>query len=251
MAAADSTRRLGSPAVGVDPRRVADELEARLRALGTPDRARRERQYLKSQLEHLGATVWQVRREVKSFAKMHPDLEHAELAAVVEALWAKPVHERRMAAVVVLESYPELIVPGDLDLIERLVRESKTWALVDGLSGDVLGELLVRHPRAGSDFDRWAKDADFWVRRSALLAQIKPLKKGAPFARFGRYADEMLDEKEFFIRKAIGWVLRETAKVRPDEVFEWLAPRIDRASGVTKREALKYLKPEQRSALTS
>jgi 3-methyladenine DNA glycosylase AlkD len=70
-----------------------------------------------------------------------------------------------------------------------------------------------------------------------------------PFTRFGRYADAMLDEKEFFIRKAIGWVLRETGKTRPDEVYEWLAPRIGRASGVTVREAVKYLTPEQRRML--
>jgi 3-methyladenine DNA glycosylase AlkD len=51
----------------------------------------------------------------------------------------------------------------------------------------------------------------------------------------------MLDEKEFFIRKAIGWVLREVGKRRPGEVTNWLAPRTHRASGVTMREATKYL----------
>jgi 3-methyladenine DNA glycosylase AlkD len=229
--------------------RAADDLEASLRALGSPERAAHEQRYLKSDLEHLGATVWQIRREVKSFVKQHAALSHAELVELVEALWAKPVHERRMAAVLLLEAYPELVEPGDQQLLERLVRESKTWAYVDGLAGDVLGELLVRRPEAAAELDRWAKDQDFWVRRAALLAQIKPLKEGAPFARFGGYADAMLDEKEFFIRKAIGWVLRETAKTRPDEVFEWLAPRSDRASGVTMREAVKYLKPEQRAAL--
>jgi 3-methyladenine DNA glycosylase AlkD len=61
----------------------------------------------------------------------------------------------------------------------------------------------------------------------------------------------MLDEKEFFIRKAIGWVLRETAKRRPDEVYEWLAPRAHRASGVTIREAVKYLDDARKDALMS
>jgi 3-methyladenine DNA glycosylase AlkD len=235
--------------VGFDPKRAADELEASLRSLGTKERAEHERRYLKTDLEHLGATVWQIRREVKSFARQHADFSHAELVALVEELWAKPVHERRMAAVILLEAYPELVTPGDLPLLERLVREAKTWAYVDGLAGDVLGELLVRNPRAAARLDRWSNDPDFWVRRSALLSQIKPLKSGAPFARFGRYADAMLDEKEFFIRKAIGWVLRETGKTRPDDVFDWLEPRFDRASGVTIREAVKYLRPEQREAL--
>jgi 3-methyladenine DNA glycosylase AlkD len=234
----------------VDAARAADGIEARLRSLGTRERAAREQRYLKSELEHLGATVWQIRREVKAFAKDQQDLSHAELVARVEALWAKPVHERRMAAVFLLEAYPELVTPRDLPRLERLVREAKTWALVDGIAGDVLGELLLRHPRAATKLDRWAKDSDFWVRRSALLAQIKPLREGASFDRFGRYADAMLEEKEFFIRKAIGWVLREAGKTRPDDVYEWLVPRADRASGVTMREAVKYLAPEQSARLT-
>jgi 3-methyladenine DNA glycosylase AlkD len=237
--------------VALNPTRVAGELEARLRALGTTERAEHERRYLKSELQHLGATVWQIRREVKGLTSAHPDLSHDELVMLVETLWAKPVHERRMAAVFLLEAYPDLVGAADLPLLERLVREAKSWAYVDGIAGDVVGELILRDPRVGPRLDRWAKDNDFWVRRSALLAQIKPLRHGAPFDRFGRYADAMLDEHEFFIRKAIGWVLRETAKTRPDEVYEWLAPRVDRASGVTKREAIKYLKPQQRQRLAS
>ncbi len=61
----------------------------------------------------------------------------------------------------------------------------------------------------------------------------------------------MLGEKEFFIRKAIGWVLRDTGRKRPDLVFAWLLPRAERASGVTLREAVKPLRPEQRDALGS
>jgi 3-methyladenine DNA glycosylase AlkD len=79
-----------------------------------------------------------------------------------------------------------------------------------------------------------------------------PLRRGAgDFPRFTRYADQMLEEREFFIRKAIGWVLRETARRRPDLVADWLAPRIHRASGVTVREAVKPLPPAQRDALVA
>jgi 3-methyladenine DNA glycosylase AlkD len=228
---------------------AAAGLEERLRAIGTPERAEGEKRYLKSDLEFLGATVWEIRRDVKSLAQEHPDLSHDELVALIEALWSRPVHECRMAATLLLEAHPKLIGPNDVALLERLIRESKTWAYVDGLAGDVLGELLLRHPRAASKLDRWARDGDCWVRRAALLAHIKPLRNGAPLGPFGRYADAMLEEKEFFIRKAIGWVLRETGKTRPDDVFDWLAPRTHRASGVTMREAVKYLRSEQREAL--
>ena len=216
-----------------DARREADGLEARLAEVGTSERAEHEKRYLKSELEHLGATVWQIRREVRAFTEENPGLTHAQVVRLVGELWSKPVHERRMAATMVLEDYPALLGPSDLPLLERLIRESSTWALVDGLAADVLGELLVRHPSAAAQLDSWAEDPDFWLRRSSLLAQIKPMKEGAPFERVGRYADLMLEEREFFIRKAIGWLI----------------PRAGRASGVTMREAVKYLKPEQRSVL--
>jgi 3-methyladenine DNA glycosylase AlkD len=138
----------------------------------------------------------------------------------------------------------------DLELVERLVRESKTWALVDGLATDVAGRIALKHPVEVSPIlDRWATDSDFWVRRTALLAELQPLRAGAPFDRFAAHADAMLDEREFFIRKAIGWVLRETEKRRPDEVIAWLAPRTHRASGVTMREAVRYLPEPDASRL--
>ena len=85
-----------------------------------------------------------------------------------------------------------------------------------------------------------------------MLALLIPLRQGeGDFDRFGRYADGMLEEKEFFIRKAIGWVLREVSKKRPELVFDWIAPRTDRASGVTMREAVKYLPADRQEVLMS
>lgn len=151
-----------------------------------------------------------------------------------------------MAAVDLLERHPALLGAGDMEVLERLIRDSRTWALVDGLAASVAGGIVEKSAVAADQLDRWAADADFWVRRSALLALLKPLRRGeGDFERFAGYADAMLDEKEFFIRKAIGWVLRDTARKRPDLVYEWLAPRTDRASGVTMREAVKPLDEER------
>jgi 3-methyladenine DNA glycosylase AlkD len=122
---------------------------------------------------------------------------------------------------------------------------------VDDLAADVVGSLVVEHPGlADAVLDRWIRDDDFWIRRSALLALLGPLRRGGgDWERFARYADEVLDEKEFFIRKAIGWVLRETAKKRPALVVDWVAARTDRISGVTIREAVRYVDPADRDAL--
>jgi len=226
---------------------VADRIEAELRAVGTQARAEGSKRYLKSDLDFVGATVGQVRAEVKWAAG---SLDRAALLAVVDALWADPVFERRLAAALLLEARSDLLEPADLGVLEHLIRDSRTWALVDVLAGSVAGLLLIRHPDAAAELDRWAADDDFWIRRSALLALMTPMKRaGHPLDRFLGYADAMLDEKELFVRKAIGWVLREEGKRRPGEVLAWLATRTDRASGVTMREAVKYLPPGDRVSL--
>jgi 3-methyladenine DNA glycosylase AlkD len=218
-------------------------IERELRAAGRSDRAASEAKYLKSDLRFFGATLAEIRRAARGVAK-RGTFPHDDLVSLVETLWAKPVFELRMAAMMLLDLHVEHLGPDDLDMLERFIRDSKTWALVDVLSGDVIGKINLDHA-LGRQLDRWARDDDFWIRRSSLLAELKPLKEGAAFGPFAKRADRMLEEKEFFIRKAIGWVLREMSKKRPDEVYEWVASRTHRVSGVTIREVVKYLGPQR------
>ena len=230
----------------------AERLENALRAAGSPERSVAEKAYLKSELEFFGTGMPATRAAVKAEARAHPRLEHDQLCAVVERLWSRPIHECRMAAVELLILRLDGLAREDLALVERLIRHSYTWALVDPLAANVTGGLVQRFPDLAADLDRWSADPDFWIRRSCLLAYLLPLRRTADpqlFARFGRYADAMLDEREFFIRKAIGWVLREVSKVSPDLVVSWLQPRVRRASGVTLREAVKYLPEADRVML--
>jgi 3-methyladenine DNA glycosylase AlkD len=229
---------------------LADLLTDELRAVGTPERAAQEKAYLKSDLKFLGASFWETQRIVKAFVRGTAPLDHDSLMALAEALWAEPVHERRAAAVVLLELHPKLLSPSDLPLVERLLHESRTWALVDGLAANVVGGILAASPAEVTPvMDRWTADPDFWIRRSSLLAELRPLREGADLAPFLRRAEAMLDEKEFFIRRAIGWVLRDVSKRRPAEVVAWIAPRTHRASGVTMREVVRYLPEADRERL--
>ena len=165
----------------------------------------------------------------KTTARRHRDLTHAQLVELVGELWAQPVHECRMACVELLSAYGDRLDRTDAPLLEGFLRESRRWALVDGLAISVVGPLVERCPQLNRVLDRWATDGDFWLRRSALLALLVPLREGrGDFEQFGRYADSMLEEREFFVRKAIGWVLRDTGRKRPDLVFEWLLPVRDR-----------------------
>ena len=217
-------------------------IEAALREIGSPARAEGEKRYLKSELDFIGVTLGQIRGVVRDATG---PLTHDELVTVATELWERPTFERRLAAVMLLERFATELGPADLPLIERLVRESRTWALVDAIADDVLGRIVLAAPdRVAIEMDRWSTDHDFWIRRSSMLCELRPIRKGEPLDRFLARADTMLDEREFFIRKAIGWVLREAGKRRPEEVAAWLGPRTERASGVTMREAVKYLPPE-------
>jgi 3-methyladenine DNA glycosylase AlkD len=234
----------------VERQQWVTEIDRELRSGGSPERAARERAYLKSQLEHYGTPVPDVRAAVKGFHRRTPRLGRSEVVGLATALWDAPVHERRLAAVELLVAYLPVLEAVDIDVVEGFVREAGTWALVDPLAADVAGRLVERWPQLGAVLDRWAADGDLWIRRSALLALLRPLRAGGgDFERFGRYADRMLEEREFFIRKAIGWVLRDTGKRRPDLVYDWILPRAERASGVTVREAVKPLSPDQRAAV--
>jgi 3-methyladenine DNA glycosylase AlkD len=235
----------------MDAHAVADDLEARLRAAGTAERADKERAYLKSDLEHLGVTVPAIRRITKETIGEQGPLDHDDLVALVTTLWERPVHERRMAGVELLEQHVDLLGPEDLPLLERLLRACRTWAFIDNLAANVIGPLAEADPDALDPvLRRWAIDEDFWLRRTSLLAHLIALRQGrGDWDRFAEFADAMLDEQEFFIRKAIGWILRDTAKTRPDLVTDWLEPRAGRAAGLTIREAVKHLPPEHRARI--
>src|SRR5919108_1254384 len=220
---------------------VADGIEGALRSAATPERAAGEKAYLKSDLAFVGARLAEIRRVAGEAWHIHREGGHDALVALVEALWSQPIFERRMAAAVLLELGAPILTLRDLPLLERLLRASRTWALVDWIAGDVVAKMRLADPRVESTLERWSRDPDFWIRRSALLAHLRRVRRGEELGPFATYADALLDEREFFIRKAIGWVLREAGKRRPDEVIAWLAPRTHRASGVTMREAVKYL----------
>lgn len=225
-----------------DTRALADEIERQLRAAGDPARAAAQQAYLKIGMPFAGVPVPAARRIVRGLLQAGAPLAHADVVALTRALWRRDLFEARLAATMVLTGHARQLRAGDAALIERLIRDSGTWALVDVLAASVMGPLAEREPALGAALDRWAADPDFWVRRSALLALLGPLRRGeGDFARFSRYAEAMLPEREFFIRKAIGWVLRDTGRRRPGLVAGWLAPRIRQVSGVTLREALKPL----------
>jgi 3-methyladenine DNA glycosylase AlkD len=227
-------------------------IESGLRPLGSPIRARGAKKYLKSELLFLGVSTPELRRLVRAWLRDHRDLSRLDLLRLTRALFRRRTHELRVTAIVLLQNRAALLEQEDLETLEWMLRRSKTWAYVDGLAPYVVGPLVERFPRLLPELDRWASDPDFWIRRSAILALLLPLRRGeGDWQRFTRYADSNLADREFFIRKAIGWVLREVSKKHPARVRDYLRNRIDRLSGVTFREAVKYLEEKDRETLTA
>jgi 3-methyladenine DNA glycosylase AlkD len=229
---------------------LVESIAAELERHADPERAVQAKRYLKSELSFLGVGTPAVRRITKEFLGRQAVLDRPFLLALVDALWRPGVHELRAVALEALVAHLRLLLPEDLRLVEALLRESRSWAYVDALAVHVAGRLVARHAELAAALDRWAGDADFWVRRAALLALLEPLRHGGgDLERFARFADAMLEEREFFIRKAIGWVLREIGRKRPELVEGFLGPRLDRVAGLTLREGVKHLPAGRRDAL--
>ena len=121
-----------------------------------------------------------IRRIVKAELAAHGPLTD-ELIDRVSALWTRQVHVCRMAAVESSSYVRAASWASDIDLIERLLRESRTWALVDGLAASVVGDLVERYPELSETLDRWSADEDFWIKTVA----VAPLASAAASAGRG------------------------------------------------------------------
>ncbi|HSN36475.1 MAG TPA: DNA alkylation repair protein, partial [Arthrobacter sp.] len=133
---------------------------------------------------YYGASVGAVRGTVRDALRRHPDLTRDDVTALSSELWEVAVYERRLAAVVLLQSRVSLLTNTDLTRIEGFVRSARLAALVDPLAIDVVGPLVegldvVGRVRADSVLDRWAQDPDVWLRRAALLSPLRALRAGA------------------------------------------------------------------------
>ena len=224
--------------------------QKRFTQVADPIRAKAEQAYLKSDLRFYGMRVSEIRQAAADFAKAHPDLARAELRSIVAALYGTDWHEYRSVSIALLGRYAALLREADLPWLVGLVRSSDTWAHVDWLAADIIGGVVERHPAALARLPAWAEDGSFWVRRTALLAQLRVLSRGAgDFELFARLAAGMLTEREFFIRKAIGWILREVSKDRPDLVYGFLHEHRAQVSRLSLQEGAKYLPVSMRTKL--
>jgi 3-methyladenine DNA glycosylase AlkD len=214
-------------------------VRAALRELADPDRAAGMQAYLKTAEPCLGVRLPEVRRLTRAAAAAHPPASVAEVIDVGGHLWRDAAHREERYAAQVVVALP--VARGDLrllPLLEEMITTGAWWDLVDGTAPRI-GELLSADPATMDPVLRgWARSPDRWLRRSAVIAQLGFKAR----TRTDLLADAVLanaDDPDFFLRKAIGWALRDYAKAAPD----WVAAFVEahQLSPLSRREATKHL----------
>jgi 3-methyladenine DNA glycosylase AlkD len=225
--------------------------QAALRDAADPAKAPGRKAYLKTDLQVLGCTLPAVRAAARKVKRAHRAPSHAALVAGLAAPWSSPVHDDRVLATVLAASYAAQLDAGDVaGWLRDWLADCRTWDLVDGLSTFVIGEIALRDAAAWPVIDGWSRDPWMWLRRASVLAHVPAIRRGGLRRRqFRDTCRRLIDEREFFIGKAIGWALREIATRDPDLVAVLLSDFGARASGLTLREATRRLPPDRRAAI--
>jgi 3-methyladenine DNA glycosylase AlkD len=203
--------------------------------------------YMKSAMPFLGVHKDALRRIVKQLSVEAPFDDSAGWSEVVLHLFRGATHREERTAAVELAlakaSRPFQSLEA-LPTYEAMIVEGAWWDLVDPLAAHGVGGLLATHGAHVEQVKRamraWARDADLWKRRCAILSQLQHKAK-TDRALLYACIEPSLASKEFFLRKAIGWALRQYARVEPDEVERYVRAHASELSGLSKREALKAL----------
>ncbi len=237
---------------GTTPTQLAEKLRDELAAVADPSKAHAMQAYMKSSMPFLGVSAQPLRQVCASVFTAHPLASRHDWEEAVELLWnAASVREERYAAVALTghRLYRQYQDVPALSLYRYLAETGAWWDYVDPIASHRVGPILRAHPRVvGPLMSTWARDDEsMWVRRIAILSQLSSKAS----TDVGLLADTIEANTvgstfghEFFIRKAIGWALREYAKTDPDWVRDYVAAN-DLLSPLSRREALKRLTPVQ------
>ena len=217
---------------------AVEELREALLGAADPDRAPAMTAYMKDQFPFLGIGAKERRAAARPFISSHRDATPTQLMTSAELLWAAPEREFQYVGADLLRRWAGHLVAGQLDDVEVLISTKSWWDTVDALAAHVVGPMVERHDLAAT-MDRWIH-GDLWVARSAILHQLN-YKTRTDEDRLFRYCDLRAADGEFFLRKAIGWALRQYARVAPDAVRNYVDARRDSLSALSIREATKHL----------
>ena len=223
-------------------RKLIGALRSELAAAADPAKAPQMQAYMKSTMPCYGVSADPLRRITRRLFDEHPLTSEDRWRDTVLALWrSASFREERYAAIELTghRSYRNFQTPGALTIYDEMIVTGAWWDYVDAVAIHRVGSLLRDHP---SDIRpgmlAWSTDSDLWRRRTAIICQIS-FKGDADRALLHHAIEANLEDRDFFIRKAIGWALRTLAWAAPDEVVAYVDGLGERLSPLSRREALK------------
>jgi 3-methyladenine DNA glycosylase AlkD len=219
-------------------------LKKALHAVADPAKAPPMQAYMKSSMPYLGVQAPQLRQAVRAVFAACPLGDFEEWRDAVLELWREAHYREERYAAIELAGhtrYSPFRSLRALPIYEEMIVSGAWWDFVDAIATRQLGELLRKHPVEISAILRdWAVSTDIWKRRSAILAQLN-FKSETDLKLLYDCIRPSLGASDFFLRKGIGWALRQYARTDPAEVIRFVRRNQARLSPLTKREALKHL----------
>jgi 3-methyladenine DNA glycosylase AlkD len=222
---------------------LAHSLRLELAAHANPEKARAMQAYMKSAMPYYGINLPELRTICTLVFAQYPINSCAQWERAAMQLWRQAeFREERYAAIELLglKVHRDCWTPKLVAALEEMVVTGAWWDLVDGLA-HVFGELLRQHPEKIRPLMRaWSTDSNLWKRRISIICQLS-LKRDTDLELLYSNIEPNLSDREFFIRKAIGWALRQYAWTDPQEVSRYVAAHESQLSGLSRREALKNI----------
>jgi 3-methyladenine DNA glycosylase AlkD len=223
---------------------IVQFVQRRFRTSADPHKAKPMAAYMKTDMPFYGILKPDRVRVLRELKKQFPLETRSQYQSAVLALWNLPHREEKYAATWIAHSWPPFIVPASMPLYRRLIVEGAWWDFVDDVAIRMTGIVWLNHREALSRvMDKWIDapgDRNMWLRRAAIIGQIKH-KDQTDEDRLFDYCRRRAHEKEFFIRKGIGWALRQHAYTNPGTVRAFLHKHQASLSPLSLREAGKHL----------
>ena len=225
---------------------LVEAIREALASSGDPERARAQQAYMKSAMPFRGLTSPELKAVLRPVLA-DPALRIADRAVwegAVRELWDGATHREERYAATALTGHRTYRAWQDADtlpLYRHLVVTGAWWDLVDEVAANRVGPILLSHRDLATPVVRsWATDDDLWLRRTGVICQLGARER-TDVDLLHHAIEANLDDRSFWLRKAIGWALRQYARTDPDWVRDRVAEWNGRLSGLSRREALKHL----------
>lgn len=206
---------------------------------GNPEIAEGQEAYMKHKFEFFGIKAPERRTIQRPFLLKKNLPPKKEACQIIEHLWDEPQRELHYFAIELVNKYHRQFIKADIVLLEHLITQNSWWDTVDFIASNVVGSYFLMFPEERhSTIEKWLRSENLWLQRTCLLFQLK-YKENLDTRKLEEVIHRLQGSKEFFINKAIGWILREYSKTDPD----WVIRFVDKTplSPLSHREALKVV----------